>query len=83
MDRSTEIGLGSKAGSEETYLLASTQPKKRAGRKKFKETRHPVYRGVRRRGGGKWVCELRNGKSRLWLGQLFVPPPPLLSYSNL
>ncbi|XP_031401296.1 dehydration-responsive element-binding protein 1D-like [Punica granatum] len=73
MDRSTEIGLGSKAGSEETYLLASTQPKKRAGRKKFKETRHPVYRGVRRRGGDKWVCELRNGKSRLWLGTYPAP----------
>ncbi|KAK4771401.1 hypothetical protein SAY87_031933 [Trapa incisa] len=58
---------------ETTYRLASTHPKKRAGRTKFKETRHPVYRGVRQRGGGKWVCELRNGKSRLWLGTYPTP----------
>lgn len=48
-------------------------PKKRpAGRTKFRETRHPVFRGVRRRGAaGRWVCEVRvPGKrgARLWLG---------------
>jgi len=45
-------------------------PKRRAGRKKFKETRHPVYRGVRRRNKNKWVSEMRkpNEKTRIWLG---------------
>ncbi|KQK23929.1 dehydration-responsive element-binding protein 1H [Brachypodium distachyon] len=56
-------------------------PKRPAGRTKFKETRHPVYHGVRRRGrAGRWVCEVRvpgtgscNKKrgQRLWLGTYF------------
>lgn len=50
-------------------MLASRNPKKPAGRKKFKETRHSVYR-VRSRNNGKWVCEVKEPitQTRVWLG---------------
>ncbi|KAL5081020.1 hypothetical protein RYX36_009441 [Vicia faba] len=55
---------------DQDVRLAASTPKKRAGRKKFKETRHPVYRGVRKRNLDKWVCEMRepNKKTKIWLG---------------
>ena len=58
--------------SSEHQTVWTSPPKRPAGRTKFRETRHPVFRGVRRRGNaGRWVCEVRvPGKRgcRLWLG---------------
>lgn len=56
--------------------------KRKAGRKKFQETRHPVYKGVRER-NGKWVCELRqpnNKKARVWLGTFANPDMAAVAY---
>ncbi|XP_074294201.1 dehydration-responsive element-binding protein 1D-like [Silene latifolia] len=71
MDMSYNNGDRSPSTDEEAGLkLASEYPKRQAGRKKFKETRHPVYRGIRQRNSDKWVCEVRQPKTtaRLWLG---------------
>lgn len=68
---------------EEVNTLASAHPKKRAGRRIFKETRHPVYRGVRRRNNNKWVCEVRvpNDKSTtIWLGT--YPTPEMVTHAH-
>ncbi|KAJ3692695.1 hypothetical protein LUZ60_011790 [Juncus effusus] len=61
----------SSISNAEFTTIHSAPPKRPSGRTKFRETRHPVYRGVRRRGtSDRWVCEVRNpnNKSRIWVG---------------
>jgi EREBP-like factor len=78
---SSETSSPNRTSSSEVILASANLPKKRAGRRVFKETRHPVYRGVRRRNNNKWVCEMRvpnnnvnkNNKSRIWLGTYPTP----------
>nr|AAX14157.1 C-repeat binding factor 3-like protein [Hordeum vulgare subsp. spontaneum]AAX14165.1 C-repeat binding factor 3-like protein [Hordeum vulgare subsp. spontaneum]ABO20911.1 C-repeat binding factor 3-like protein [Hordeum vulgare subsp. spontaneum] len=77
MDMGLEVSSSSPSSSSVSsspeHAARRASPAKRpAGRTKFRETRHPVYRGVRRRRNTeRWVCEVRvPGKrgARLWLG---------------
>ncbi|XP_062192239.1 dehydration-responsive element-binding protein 1I-like [Phragmites australis] len=70
---STSSSLASTSPSSAQHLR-QVPAKRPAGRTKFRETHHPVFRGVRRRGRAgrwRWVCEVRlpgRSGSSLWLG---------------
>nr|CAG23919.1 putative responsive element binding protein [Lolium arundinaceum] len=72
MDAAVAVSLSLQSEEQEYRTVWSEPPKPRSERTKFQEARHPVYRGVRRRGrAGQWVCEMRihgTKGSRLWLG---------------
>nr|CAB3483716.1 unnamed protein product [Digitaria exilis] len=75
-DSSSSIASTSSAAT----VPAGAIKKRPEGRTRFRETRHPVFRGVRSRSraGGRcrWVCEVRvpgHRGRRLWLGTFESP----------
>ncbi|CAO2200476.1 unnamed protein product [Urochloa humidicola] len=76
----TSSSTASTPSSPAAVTTGAREKKRAAGRTKFMETRHPVFRGVRRRcravGRCRWVCEVRvpgRRGCRLWLGTFDSP----------